>query len=190
MGYPHGFKTKANRIAVQLRADLGLAPIAPLDPWSVCDHFDVEVIKLSELLDDGGTQIGSHFLDVDTDVFSAVVIPRGMRTAIVHNDAHAPVRQRSNLFHELSHLFLGHSVKPLLSADGTRDRDGAVEDEAAFLGGCLAIPNEAAYHIVDSGMHAMAANAYRVSGPMLTYRLRVSGALQIAARRANKLVAI
>ena len=190
MGYRHGFKTKANRIAVQLRADLGLAPIAPLDPWSVCDHFDVEVIKLSELLGEGGTQVGSHFLAVDTDVFSAVVISRGMRTAIVHNDAHAPVRQRSNLFHELSHLFLGHPVKPLLSADGTRDRDGAVEDEAAFFGGCLAIPNEAACHIVDSGMQSVAAKTYLVSSSMLTYRLRVSGALQIAARRASKLVTI
>ncbi|MGI4800249.1 MAG: ImmA/IrrE family metallo-endopeptidase [Janthinobacterium lividum] len=159
-----------------------------MDPWSVCDHFDVEVIKLSELLGEGGTRLGSHFLDVDTDVFSAVVIPRGMRTAIVHNDAHAPVRQRSNLFHELSHLFLGHPVKPLLSADGSRDRDGAVEEEAAFLGGCLAIPNEAACHIVDSGMQSAAAKTYCVSSSMLTYRLRVSGAFQIAARRASKLV--
>lgn len=188
MGFRHGFKTKANRIAVQIRADLALVPNSPLDPWSVCDHFDVEVIKLSELLGEGGTRLGSHFLDVDTDVFSAVVIPRGMRTAIVHNDAHAPVRQRSNLFHELSHLFLGHPVKPLLSADGSCDRDGAVEDEAAFLGGCLAIPNEAACHIVDSGMQSAAAKTYCVSSSMLTYRLRVSGAFQIAARRASKLV--
>ena len=188
MGFRHGFKTKANRIAVQLRADLGLVPTSPLDPWSVCDHFDVEVIRLSELLGEGGTQVGSHFLNVDKDVFSAVVIPRGMRTAVVHNDVHAPVRQRSNLFHELSHLFLGHPVKPLLSADGTRDRDGAVEDEAAYLGGCLAIPNEAARHIVDSGMQSVATKTYRVSSSMLSYRLRVSGALQIAARRTSKLV--
>ncbi len=186
MALRHGFKTKANSIAVEIRGVLGLAPTAPLDPWVVCRHYDVVVLKLSGLVDENGGAVGHHFLHVDRESFSGLVVPLGMSTAIVHNDSHAPVRQRSNLFHELAHLFLGHPITLLLSADGTRDRDGSVEEEAAFLGGCLLIPNEAARYIVNSGSQSTAAKTFGVSSSMLTYRLRVSGANQIAARRAAK----
>lgn len=189
MAFRHGFKTSANRIALEIRANLGLAPTSPLDPWTVCGHYDVTVLKLSSLVGDDGRAVGYHFLAIDREAFSAVVFPCGIRAAIVHNDSHAPVRQRSNLFHELAHLFLGHPLKPLLSADGTRDRNSVIEEEAAFLGGCLLIPNEAACHIVNSRRQATAASTYGVSDVMLMYRLRVSGATQIAARRANKRLA-
>lgn len=186
MTFRHGFKVQANRIAVEVRGDLGLLPTSPLDQWQVCDHLDIEVFKLSELSGPKGEKVGRHFLEVEKEMFSGMVLPLGIRTAIVHNDAHVPVRQRSNLFHELSHLFLGHPIDPLVSADGTINRDRAIEDEAAFLGGCLAIPNEAACHIVNLAMQASAARMYQVSPAMLNFRLQVSGAIQIAARRARK----
>jgi len=189
MTFRRGFKTQANSIAVGIRADLGLGPTSPLDPWAVCDHLEVVVLKLSELTGADRRQVGRHFLHAGRESFSAVVVPRGIRTAIVYNDSHAPVRQRSSLFHELSHLFLGHLIRPLLATDGTRDRDGTVEDEAAFLGGCLLITNEAAHHILSSGIRATAAAFYQVSEVMLNYRLGVSGANHVAARRANKRLA-
>ena len=186
MATRHGFKVQANRMAVQIRADLGLQPTHPLDPWVVCKHLEVQVYKLSQLVDAAGTQVGRHFLRVDRDAFSGVVLSLGMHTAIVHNDSHVPVRQRSNLFHELAHLFLGHPMTPLLDATGNRDHNSLVEEEARFLGGCLSITNEAARHIVDFGLRESALATYQVSAPMLDYRLGVSGALQIAARRAKK----
>lgn len=186
MGFRRGFKTEANRIAIDVRADLGLPAEAPLDPWAVCLRLDVPVIKLSSLVDAGGALIGQHFLDEEPNAFSAVTLPVGMSTVIVHNDRHAPVRQRSNLFHELAHCFLGHPLKAVFRTDGTRARDGDVEDEAAFLGGCLLITNEAACRIVNLGIQATAGRTYGVSTEMMSYRLRVSGANQIAIRRANK----
>jgi hypothetical protein len=182
----HGFKAEANRIALKVRSGLLVGPTDPLDPWVVCDYFDTEVIRLSDLQDGDGAQVGRHFLRIEREAFSAVTIPDGCRRVIVHNDSHSPVRQRSNLTHELAHCFLGHSLTPVWAADGDRARDARVEEEAAFLGGALLITNEAAHHIVKSRIEATAATIYGVSHDMLTYRLKVSGAQITAFRRAKR----
>ena len=182
MQFAHGFKTRANRIAVKVRRDLGLIAEEPLDPWQVCDHFEIGVIKLSDLRSPTGDLIGHHFLRIETDVFSAITVVRGMRRAIVHNDRHAPVRQRSNLMHEIAHALLGHRTTPLLQGNGERTFDQVIEAEAHFLGGTLLITNEAAYRIARYGLEGTAADLYGVSGQMLRYRLQVSGARKRVAR--------
>lgn len=155
---------------------MGLCSIDPIDTAAVCAHFGIELIKLSEV------SPGCPFLGRDSSSFSAVTVPRGGRTAIVHNDAHHGYRQRSNVCHELAHCFLGHECTPPLTEDGDRVRDGGIEAEATFLSGVLLIPNEAAIHIVRGGLIPHAQRIYGVSGPMLTYRLRVSGAERIHGR--------
>jgi IrrE N-terminal-like domain len=175
-----GFKAKANRIAVDIRCDLGLRAADPLDPLAVCDHFDIDVVPLSKY---GNAVI--HFIRVERGAFSAVTVPCGLRRAIVHNDAHAPDRQRSNIMHELAHAFLGHPPCSTFNCDGERHYDSGIEAEAAFLGGALLITNEAAWHIVRAQLRGVARQMYGVSQPMLDYRLRISGALARAARLRN-----
>ena len=177
MGFRRGFKADANRIALRVRAQMGLLPIAPIDPALVCEHFDIVLLKLSEL--DCDT---SRFLGADRSAFSAVTVPCGPTTAIVHNDTHHPFRQRSNICHELAHCFLGHECTPPLTEDGERARDGGVEAEANFLAGALLISNEAALHIVRNGLVPSAQTLYGVSQAMLEFRLRVSGAHTIHSR--------
>jgi Zn-dependent peptidase ImmA (M78 family) len=182
MQFVRGFKARANRIAIDLRRDLGLRPASPMDPLNICEHFEIAVIPLSELRDADDADVGRHFLATETTAFSAITVCRGMRRAIVHNDRHSIVRQRSNLMHEIAHALLGHRATPLLAGDGERNFDQLIEAEAHFLGGCLLIPNEAARHIVMNGLQRTAAAAYGVSAKMLAYRLGVSGALRIAQR--------
>jgi hypothetical protein len=155
---------------------MGLRPIDPIDPLAVCAHFDIDLIKLSDV------SPRCAFLGLESSSFSAVTVPCGCRTAIVHNDVHHSYRQRSNICHELAHCFLGHKCTPPLTEDGDRTHDGSVEAEAVFLSGALLIPNEAAIYIVRNGLIARAQGIYGVSGPMLTYRLRVSGAHRIHER--------
>jgi IrrE N-terminal-like domain len=176
LGFRRGFKAESNRIALRVREQMGLGPIDAIDPAAVCAHFDIELIKLSEIDPD------SQFLGADNSPFSAVTVPRGVATAIVHNDSHHPYRQRSNICHELAHCFLGHSCTPPLTPNGERARDGGIEAEANFLAGVLLIPNEAALHVVRSGLILQAQGLYGVSRPMLEYRLRVSGAQVIQDR--------
>lgn len=177
MAFRRGFKAEANRIALRIRDRMGLSPIDPLDPFEVCTRLDIPVIQLSEI------DPRSPFLRSESSAFSAVTVPRGIETAIVHNDSHHPYRQRSNICHELAHCFLGHECTPPLTEKGERTRDGGIEGEANFLAGCLLIPNEAALHIVSNGLGPSAQRLYGVSQPMLTYRLRISGAHTIYQRK-------
>lgn len=189
MPLPRGFKANANRLAIRVREQMRLASVAPLDPWMACDHFEIAVLKLSELVLPDGRLAGGQFLaGTGRSAFSALTMPVGGRRAIVHNDSHDESRQRSNIAHELAHCFLGHELTPPLLANGTRDRHSGIEEEAAFLGGALLIPNEAARHIVFGGMTRNEAAAhYGVSADMLTYRLRVSGAERMISRSVTRM---
>jgi hypothetical protein len=160
---------------------MGLRPTDPIDPAKVCVHFDIVLLRLSELECDA-----SAFLGAASSAFSAVTVPCGARRGIVHNDAHHPYRQRSNICHELAHCFLGHECTPPLTEEGERIRDGGIEAEANFLAGALLVPNEAAIHIVRRELVPMAQRLYGVSQPMLEYRLRVSGARTIQMRMIQK----
>ena len=175
MGFRRGFKAEANRIALRVRERMGLEAIAPIDPAAICAHFDIQLIRLRDV------DRKSPFLR-DTASFSAVTVPCAHQRAIVHNDAHQPHRQRSNICHELAHCFLGHECTPPLTEDGARTHDGGIEAEANFLSGTLLIPNEAAIHIVRNALIIQAQDLYGVSKAMLTYRLRVSGAQRIQER--------
>lgn len=177
MPFKRGFKANANRIAIGVREKLGLAPTAPIDPWEVAELYSVQVIRLSDLDVDC-----SRFLEADTTEFSAVTVPCGAQTAIVHNDAHHVHRQRSNICHELAHLFLGHKAAPPLTEGGHRHHDGEIEAEANFLAGSLLLTNEGALHVLKQGLVGRARTIYGVSQAMLDYRMRVSGAETIFRR--------
>lgn len=179
LGFRRGFKAEANRIALRVRQQMDLAPHAPIDPAAVCAHFEIELLELSEVEPD------SPFLGTHRDAFSAVTVPRGLTTAIVHNDRHHPHRQRSNICHELAHCFLGHECAPPLLENGDRSRDSGIEAEANFLAGVLLITNEAAKRIMLDGLYHQAQGIYGVSKQMLDFRLGASGAQTIYRRRMS-----
>ena len=171
MTFKRGFQANANKTAVIVREKLGLSATDPIDPWEICKHFDIEVIKMSNLSIDCGL-----FSGPGKRHFSAMTLSKGMKTCIVHNDWHSERRQRSNIAHELGHIFLGHAATPPLNDDGAREFEGGIEAEANFLGGCLLLPNEAAYFVLRKGLRPQSTLLYGISPAMLEYRLRISGA--------------
>lgn len=177
MSFRRGFKAEANRVAVRVRQKMGLAPHEPIDPAALCALLDIELIRMSDLSCDCSAFMGSG-----QSVFSAVTVPCGHRTAIVHNDKHHPYRQRSNICHELAHCLLGHPCGPPLNADRERIRDSGIEAEANFLAGALLLTNEGALHVLTQGLQPVAQRLYGISKAMLEYRLGISGARTIAAR--------
>jgi Zn-dependent peptidase ImmA (M78 family) len=114
--------------------------------------------------------------------FSACTVFRGARRTIVHNDAHAPGRQASNLTHELGHALL-HPPTPALDDRGCRLWNQNIEDEAHWLAGALLLTEDAALCIArnDTSVPA-AAEHFGISEQMITYRLNVTGAGTRAAR--------
>lgn len=175
-----GFVKEAEAIAVELRAELRLSVHDRLDCRQLAAHLDVEIAPLSTF-DCAGA---AYFLsDAGTDDFSAMTIQIRTRRHIVLNDRHSPVRQASSLAHELGHIILGHQHVPPLTGDGTREFDAVIEDEASRLGGALLVPKDAAITIARSAIDNYAhAERLGVSVQLLQYRLRLSGANNIAKR--------
>lgn len=96
---------------------------------------------------------------------------------IVHNDAHSKSRQASNISHELSHAILQHPRMEPFGDYGCRNFNKELEDEANWLGPALLISEEAALHIVKSGMTIpQAVNHYNVTKEVISMRLNVTGA--------------
>jgi hypothetical protein len=137
VGFRRGFKTEANDIARDVRVDLGLRAIDPLDPWNLAEFLGIPIMTLSDFGADA-PQAVTYFSQQDPSAFSAVTVFHGTRRTIVHNDAHTVPRQANNVSHELSHGLLRHPPTPALDAQGCRTWNKDVEDEAAWLGAAFA----------------------------------------------------
>ncbi len=182
MAYRRGFKSEANTIAREIREELGLRMLDPLSPQRLADHLAVPVIALSELRRTASGAV-EYLLSTASDVFSAVTVFRGRRRVIVHNDAHSPGRQASNITHELAHALLLHDPTPALDDRGCRWWNQNIEDEAQWLAGALLLTEDAALSIVRRGTPIpAAAQHFGISVPMVRHRLNVTGANRRVAR--------
>ena len=186
MALPHGFKSKANRIAVGLRSQMGLAASAPINIRSLARQLGISVLCLTEFEDWCPKQV-VHLVERDREVFSALLISMGGNgRLIIVNDAHSIGRQNASIAHEIGHALLAHPLEDLSARVNCQEFDGEFEEEANFLSGCIMITNEAARHIVWSKTERYSAQRmYGVSRKMLEYRLNISGAL-IQFRRSRR----
>jgi Zn-dependent peptidase ImmA (M78 family) len=181
MAYRRGFKSEAESLAHEIRAELALGPLDPLDPRALAEHLEIPVIPLSDI---ESTDPGVRpLLENEQGAFSAITVFRGNRRVIVHNDAHHPTRQNSNIAHELAHGLLLHPPTPALDNKGCREWNEDVEDEANWLAGALLITEDAAVSVVRR-RHTLdlAAAMYSVSIPMMRFRINCTGARQRVER--------
>jgi Zn-dependent peptidase ImmA (M78 family) len=185
MTFRRGFKAEAHAYAREFRIELGVASHDPLSPWVLAQHLEIPVIPLMDF-----TEIPEavHCLTrQEKRSFSAVTVFCRSRRCIIYNDAHH--RQASSIFHELSHGILGHPPTPPMNEYGCRHYDKAIEDEANWLGPALLISEEAALHIVRTGMLMPdAIKAYGVSDDVITMRLNVTAARRRIARGSRTTV--
>lgn len=179
--FERGFKSYTNQLAIQVRQELGAAPHAPLCPWSLAEHLAIPVVPMKRLSADR-PEIAQHvdyLAHVDSSVFSAITVFSGHKRIIIHNDAHAMTRQRSDLAHELGHALLMHPPHQPFGPEGERIYDRRLENEAGWIGPVLLVPNEAAHWVAEQRLNSEdAAKQYGVSRQLLVFRLRVSGALR------------
>ena len=182
--FRRGFKAQANRIALGLRKQRDLSDTDPLDPRDVFPTFSIPVVTLSSFTE-ACPQEASLLLSRPSG-FSAMLLSIGNgQRIVIHNDSHSPGRQSSNLAHELGHVLLVHPPELVCTGDLGRESNSLVEAEAAYLGGCLLVPNEAAHKLAALRVHeGSAAHRYGVSEDMIRYRLRVSGAFRRSRRPA------
>jgi Zn-dependent peptidase ImmA (M78 family) len=178
-----GFKANANRISLRLRKGLTLRPEDPIDLTLIAARLEIATVPLTDFTRECPSEV-RQLTVVDRGAFSAATLRIGQRKIIIYNDAHDSGRQMNSVAHEISHVLLGHPLTLPIDASGCRNVDRDIEDQANWLGPTILISNEAAMHIVRTGMDtAEACKLYRVSEPLLRMRLNASGAV-IRLRRA------
>lgn len=178
MQVQRGFLAKANRISLGLRHQLGLVAHAPMDIPQLTKHLRLELVPLSEFLGTHSSQVQT-LCNGDKACFSATLLHTEAGRKILFNDAPSRGigRRNSDVAHEISHHLLLHPPSYPFDGNGNRHFSPEIEDEANCLASFLLIPNEAAWHIVKSGMHPdPACTTYGVSKEMLEFRLNKSGA--------------
>jgi Zn-dependent peptidase ImmA (M78 family) len=172
-----GFKSHAELLSEETRAELGLSVFDRLDPLHLAAHLEIPVWPLSTLAEraDMRPEDVRVLMDPDASPLSAVTVFDGTRRMIVHNDNHAPGRQASNLCHELAHGLLLHPATPALDERGLRNWDQSIEDEATYLGATLLIPGKAARGATTLGLQAHdVARKYGCSVELANWRLSTS----------------
>jgi Zn-dependent peptidase ImmA (M78 family) len=179
-----GFKAEANKLSLDVRAELGLSRYAPLCPWALAESLHIPVSTLASLAEaEPEAKVASEYLaGHGRSAFSAITVFYGRRRCIVHNDGHAPQRQRSNLAHELAHALLGHPPHLPFCDSGNRIYQSKLENEASWLGPVLLVPNEAARWAMAAMSLTQSAAHFGVSEDLMQFRLRMSGAQNINRR--------
>jgi Zn-dependent peptidase ImmA (M78 family) len=181
-----GFKTLAEKHALEARTALKLAPIAPLDPWAYAKHLKVAVLDFHGL---GLPPETVHQLVVaDEQSWSAMTLSDEGKLAIVLNPSHAATRQRNDLTHELSHIELGHQpARVELSEAGLMllsDYSDEQEQEADWRAAALLLPRQGLIHHRSRGLGTPEIAAhYGVSPQLCDWRLRTTG-VETQLRRA------
>lgn len=170
-----GFKSYAKRLAADARAEIGLSAVDPLDHLMLASSLEIPIYPMSQYLKE--CPCLGYFASTGQQHFSAITLFDDVWRMIIHNDTHAPCRQKSNIVHELAHALLQHPPAPPLNEKGGRNYDSGIEGEANWLAGELLVPDDAAVRIVKDKLdESMAAERYGVCPKMLTYRLQVTGA--------------
>ena len=187
MPYRRGFRSEAESLATDLRAEIHVRNIDAIDVLALASHLEVPVRPISWLrqLDTGEI---AEAVDVlrgpECSAFSAMTVFFGPRRVVVHNDAHVEVRQSSNIAHELAHAVLLHTATPAIDDRGCRNWNGDIEAEASFLGGAILLPKVSCYWIVKRGIALdEAARRFCISTEMVQWRLNMTGAERL--RRAG-----
>jgi Zn-dependent peptidase ImmA (M78 family) len=183
-----GFKTRAKRLALEVRTELELSPLEPLDPWALADLYGIPVYGLNDLIPWGYSQEALlHFTDVRQDAFSAALIPCDTARIIIENTSHAPVRRKANVTHEMAHVILEHEFgEAVLFADGCRVLDSEIEEEATWLAGEFLIPSKGALWAARQQLSdEVVAQRFGVSPSMAAMRMNASGARKRAKRERD-----
>ncbi|KID32250.1 ImmA/IrrE family metallo-endopeptidase [Prauserella rugosa] len=181
-----GFKAHAGRLALQVRGELHLDALDPLDPYALAELYGIPVHDLSDPAMPRAAV--RHFTGPAADSFSGALVAVGSARAIVENHVHDPRRRRATVAHEMAHVLLEHEFG-LLVTDGRMcgSASATAEREADELAGELLIPKDAARVAALRGWSdATVARRFVVSRPMARWRLNATGARTIASRYRAK----
>lgn len=180
----HGFKTEVKRLALELRAEIGLDAHVPFDPYAFAREYGIEVVALSQLSCDER----HRFLKPDGSSFSGALIPTGTGVIILENDAQRLARRRTTMCHEIAHVVLDHDFGVSLASDERKcGLSGMQEQEADWFSGEILIPSDGAFRLaMRDASDSDAAATFDVSLAVARWRMNGSGARKVIDRTREK----
>lgn len=187
--FARGFKTWCENTAIELRRTLRLQKTDPLEPEQLAIHLGVRLCTPMEIPGLSSKAVGI-LLGSEKDSWSAVTLSSGDQVLVIFNSSHVPGRRTNDIMHELAHILLGHKpARMMFFPDGRlalRAYDQDQEEQATWLAGSLLLPRVCLVHIRTSGLDdAAAAEHYRVTTKLLTYRMDIMGVNHQFRRRGR-----
>jgi Zn-dependent peptidase ImmA (M78 family) len=184
-----GFKAEAERLAQNVRTQMGKRAADPLDAKELAQHVGADIRSADSLT--SLTKL-EELERLQPGAFSACTFTINEKQVIVYNPLSSPGRTQSDIAHEAAHIILGHQLKTVETIGGitffTCDADE--EQEANWLAGCLLLPRSLLLRAARRGLDSHAiAREFNVSEPMAAFRLRTTGvARQVQAGRRQRAV--
>lgn len=176
--------------AQALRKRLNLSPFELLDPYKLASEVGLRIVDVHSVCKQLGNEVAKQILVRGRDAWSggvfALPLPDGTRICVL-NPTHGPRRNKMTLMEEIAHVHLGHVPTVLIrSADGLRMRDynKTQEEEAFGVGAAALMPWETFFRAINAGRTIdQLAETYELSQPLITYRVKITGAYKLYCAR-------
>lgn len=175
MTLPRGFKTEAERTAVDLRQRLGLRQTDPINLAKVALLLGARIVSAESLVPRERLE---EIENIQAFAFSACTFDVKGKPVIVFNPLRTPGRQSSDIAHELSHLLLKHELSEIeyLGEIAFRTCRSDQEEQATALGATLLLPRPLMLLASKQGMPIeQIAAEYNVSIEMARFRWNTTG---------------
>lgn len=175
MTLPRGFKTNAEREAVRVRRELGLAEADRLDVHRLSEHLDIKIVNADRLVSRDRLE---EIERLQAFAFSAATFHIGDRCYVVTNPLRTDGRQASDISHEIAHMMLKHELTEIREVNGIpfRTCQPDQEEQATAFGGTLLLPRPL---LLSAARRRMGppeiATTYGVTEEMARYRYNATG---------------
>lgn len=185
-----GFKSQAERLAQEHRANFGLGPNDRLEPRAFLEHEGFLVWEPSNVPGLEPEEL-NQLTVLDPDSWSGVTINSERHKLIIVNPRHPTGRQANTLMHEWSHTQLNHKPNRVDRSDAglllLSDYPKELEEEADWLAGCMLLPRDGLLNHCRAGRDAQAvADHYGVSRQLATWRIGATGVKRQLGARARQ----
>lgn len=170
------------RIAIDVKEQLGLGPYAPVDPYKVLDEVPARLVS-REAMREIPVEVLSVLTGDGSSSWSAAGLGRSPvdgAEMILLNPIDHEHRQKVSLMEEIIHIVRDHPRTPLVfDGDGAwaRPYDGEAEDEAYNVGAACILPYRSLFNRVNNRSESASsiARAFSVSREYVMYRIKRAG---------------
>lgn len=169
-----GFKSKAEKLAVEYRNFMKIHPCAKLCAFQLANHLNIEVKTISSF------SVSIADPSVFNREFSACNIKNSQGNfIIIYNSNHDPKRQQSDIMHEICHIICKHEVSydtNYTLPTGLRILNPEHEEEANCMCYTFLLPKPAIFWAIKRNMTAAAISEhFQVSESLVNFRLGITG---------------